>query len=193
VNPQIIFKSDKKKAPAKRKKKRDLKFLREFFKIVAVVCIAAVVFYRFILPSVSPTKNLTGNQSALAMCEWELAAWKSYEANQRAFDFHKLSDDQKRRIIMNGLSQDFLIKTNFIWGNDANREIVIVCMREFDNVPVPAPWNALYRNPAHAVGYSDGTRGLISPEQFSNLFTYGMVSLWSLATNSDSHFKIFKQ
>jgi hypothetical protein len=169
-----------------------MKVLRELFKIVAVFFIAAVVFYRFVLPALVPTQNLTGNQSALAMCEWEMTAWRSYEANRPTFDFYRLSDDQKRRIIMFGLNQDFLIKTNFVWGNAANREIVIVCEREFDNVPTPAPWNLFHRNPAHAVGYSDGTRGLISPEQFDNLFLYGLVPLWSLATNSDSNFKIFK-
>ena len=35
--------------------------------------------------------------------------------------------------------------------------------------------------------------GLISPEQFDSLFLYDFASLWSLATNTDSNFKIFKQ
>ena len=170
-----------------------MKVLQEVFKIVVVVYIAAFVFFRFVLPALAPTEKLTGNRSALAMCGWELTAWKSYQANRPGFDFHRLSDDEKRRVIMFGLNEDFLIKANFAWGNAANREIVIVCTREYDNVPVPAPWNLLYRNPAHAVGYSDGTTGLISPAQFDNLFLYGFVSLWRLATNSDSNFKIFKQ
>jgi hypothetical protein len=167
--------------------------LRETIKIAAVFSITGLVFYRFVLPALAPTKNLTGNRSALAMCDWEMTAWKSYEPNRPRFDFYKLSDDQKRRIIMFGLDQDFLVRTNFAWGDAANREIVIVCARVYDNVPVPAPWTVFYRNPAHAVGYSDGTRGLISTEEFNNLFSYGLVPLWTLATNSDSHFKIFKQ
>lgn len=167
--------------------------LREMIKIVAVFSIAALVFYRFVLPALAPTKNLTGNRSALAMCNWEMTAWKSYQAGRPRFDFYRLSDDQKRRIIMFGLDQDFLVRTNFAWGDAGNREIVIVCARVYDNVPVPAPWTVFYRNPAHAVGYSDGTRGLISTEEFNNLFSYGLVPLWNLATNSDSHFKIFKQ
>jgi hypothetical protein len=122
-----------------------------------------------------------------------LTAWKSYEANRPDFDFYKLSDDEKRRIIMFGLNEDFLIRTNFAWTDAAGREIVIVSAREFDNVPTPAPWNLFHRNPAHAAGYSDGTRGLISPEEFNNLFLPDFASLWSLATNSSSNFKIFKQ
>jgi len=169
------------------------KSLREIMKIVAVAAIAAAVFYRLVLPAIAPSKNLTGNRAALAMCGWELTAWKSYQPNRPEFDFHKLSNDEKRRVIMFGLNQDFLIRTNFVWGTPTNREIVIVCQREYDNVPLPAPWNLLYRNPAHAVGYSDGTRGLISPEEYQNLFLYGFVSLWSLATNDNSNFKIFKQ
>ncbi len=163
--------------------------LRELIKIAAVLAIAAVVFYHYVL---LPVKNLTGNQTMLAMCDWELTAWKSYQANRPGFNFNQLSDDEKRRVIMFGLNEDFLIRTNFLWGTATNREIVIVCPWQFDNVPTPAPWNLFHRNPAHVVGYSDGTTGLVSPEQFNNLFLYGFASLWSLATNADSNFKIFK-
>ncbi len=174
-------------------KKRPKKSLRAMIKIAAVVTIATVIFFEYVVPTLAPTKKLTGNQSMLAMCDWELTAWKSYQANRPGFDFHKLSDDEKRRVIMFGLNDDFLIKTNFPWGDAARREVVIVCAKEFDNVPAPAPWNLFHHNPAHAVGYSDGTTGLISPEQFDNLFFYSFTSLWNLATNSDSSFKIFKQ
>ncbi len=91
------------------------------------------------------------------------------------------------------MNQDFLIRTNFLWSAATNREIVIVCQRRYDNVPTPAPWNLFHNTPAHAVGYSDGTTGLISPEEFDSLFIYGFTSLWSLATNADANFKIFKQ
>ena len=168
-----------------------MKVLRETFKIIVVFAIATVVFYHFVLPALVPTENLTGNQSMLALCDWELTAWKSYQANSPNFDFYKLSDDEKRRIIMFGLNEDFLIRTNFAWTDAAGREIVIVSAREFDNVPTPAPWNLFHRNPAHAVGYSDGTRGLISPAEFDGQNPYGFASLWSLAT--DSNFEIFKQ
>ena len=92
---------------------------------------------------------------------------------------------------MYGLGQDFSIRTNFIWGSTPTRQIVIVSARVYDNVPVPAPWNIFYRNAAHAVGYSDGTTGLISEAEFDSLNSFGLASLWSLATNPE--FKIFKQ
>jgi len=166
---------------------------RSLFRLAALFVMAGLVYYKFVLPALAPTEKLTGNQSVLATCDWEMTAWKSYQADRPTFNFHQLSDDEKRRVIMFGLSEDFLIRTNFTWGGAASRETVIVSAREFDNVPTPAPWNLFHRNPAHVVGYSDGTTGLISPGQYDNLFLYGFAPLWSLATNADSNFKIFKQ
>jgi len=164
---------------------------RPVLRAVAILFIAVVFYFHFVLPALAPTEKLTGNRATLAMCRWELAAWKSYETNSSVFDFQKLTDDQKRRVIMFGLNQDFSIRTYFVWSNAPNRKIVIVSAREFDNVPAPAPWNLFHRNPAHAVGYSDGTTGLISREQFDSLDLFGYSSLWSLATNPN--FKVFKQ
>jgi hypothetical protein len=36
-------------------------------------------------------------------------------------------------------------------------------------VPQPCLWNLFRQNPAHAVGYSDGSAGLISPEEYAAL------------------------
>ncbi len=165
-------------------------FFRELIKIVAVLGIAAAVFYRYV---VEPDEKPSGNAAMLAMCGWELSAWKGYQANRPRFDFHELSADQKRRVIIYGLNEDLMIRTNFLWSAATNREIVILCQRLYDNVPTPAPWNLFHNTPAHAVGYSDGTTGLISPAEFDSLFIYGLTSLWSLATNADANFKIFKQ
>jgi len=164
--------------------------LRELIKIVAVLGIAAVGFQYYVL---APAEHPSGNRAMQAMCNWELTAWESYQGKRPGFNFHGLSDDQKRRVIMFGLNDDFMIRTNFLWGTATNREMVIVCNRQYDNVPTPAPWNLFHHRPAHAVGYSDRTTGFISPAEFDSLFIYGFVPLWSLATNADSNFKIFKQ
>jgi hypothetical protein len=165
-------------------------WLRELVKILAVLGVAAAVLYYYVLV---PEERPTGNRAALAMCGWELSTWQSYQANRPGFDFHQLTDDQKRRVIIYGMNQDFLIRTNFLWSAATNREIVIVCQRRYDNVPTPAPWNLFHNTPAHAVGYSDGTTALISPAEFDSLFIYGLTSVWGLATNADASFKIFKQ
>ncbi len=151
-----------------------------------IVFLAAKLF----LPTLATTGKLRGNEFALFQCRWELANWKN--ANTNGFNFEKLSKEDKRRaIILLGLNMDAWTKTNFIWAkSETDREIVIVCRKEFDNVPRPAWWNFYHKNPANAVGYSDGTAGLISPEQFTNLNLTGFVSLSNLATNSE--FNIFK-
>jgi hypothetical protein len=164
---------------------------RAAIKFVAIVFIAVVVYFRFVLPALAPTENLAGNQVTLAMCRWELATWKMYQTNSPVFDFQKLTDDQKRRVIMYGLNQDFSIQPYFVWNDAAHRKIVILSGRLYDNVPTPALWNWFHRNPAHAVGYSDGSTGLISPEHFDRVKSDGYASLWNLTTNPD--FKIFKQ
>ena len=168
-----------------------MRALRETIKIIAIICVAVAGFYYFILPALAPTQKLAGNQATLAMCRWELTTWRAYQPNSPVFNFHRLTDDQKRRVIMFGLNQDFSIRTNFVWSDAASRNIVIVSARVYDNVPVAAPWNMFWRNPAHAVGYSDGTTGLISQEEFESLNLLGFASLWSLANSPN--FKIFKQ
>ena len=116
--------------------------------------------------------------------------WKNAGTNSAKFDFYKLSNEDKQRVIFLGYNPGFLIKTNFVWSNVSNREIVIICENEFDNAS-KSPWTFFLKYPAHAVGYSDGTVDLISPEQFTNLNLNGFVSLQNLATNSE--FGIFKQ
>jgi hypothetical protein len=168
-----------------------MRAVRKAIRMIVIICFAVAVYHYIVLPAAAPNKKLTGNQVTLAMCRWELATWRDYQTNSPVFDFSQLTDDQKRRVIMFGLSQDFSIRTNFIWDVPPARKIVIVSSRVYDNVPVPPPWNLFWRNAAHAVGYSDGTTGLISEEEFDHLNLFGLASLWSLANNPD--FKIFKQ
>jgi hypothetical protein len=88
------------------------------------------------------------------------------------------------------LDLNLLVKTNFVWTSDnSNREIIAVCPILFSNVPQPILLNLYHKNPAHAVGYSDGTTGLISPKQFASLNLNNFVSAADLATNSE--FNIF--
>jgi hypothetical protein len=106
------------------------------------------------------------------------------------FEFSKLSNEERHRALCLAIHLDLLVKTNFVWSGTSNRLIVAICPREFDNVPEPILLNLYHKNPAHAVGYSDGTVGLISPTEFTNLNLNGFVSAASLATNSE--FNIFK-
>jgi hypothetical protein len=81
--------------------------------------------------------------------------------------------------------KDFLVRPNFASTN-TSRTVVIVCEKSFDNVPQPTLWNFYRKNPAHAIGYSDGSTGLISPAEFAALDLTGFVSLSNLATNNSA-------
>jgi hypothetical protein len=159
-------------------------------RFIVMLAIAFGIWLLAMLALPASSGKLRGNAFALLYCRLELRDWKS--ANTNGFNFEQLSKEDKRRaIVLLGLNMDAWTKTNFIWAkSETDREIVIVCRKEFNNVPRPAWWNFYHKNPAHAVGYSDGTAELISPEAFTNLNLSGFISLSNLATNSELN--IFK-
>jgi hypothetical protein len=131
-----------------------------------------------------------GNRLALEDCRFYLTAASSIRENSSVFEFSKLSNEERHRALILSIYLNLLVKTNFIWATDnSNREIVAVCPTLFSNVPEPILLNFYHKNFAHAVGYSDGTTGLISPKEFANLNLSNFVSAADLATNSE--FNIF--
>jgi len=160
-------------------------FIRGLFGVFVII---SLIFVFLLRPRSGPGP---ANEWALNHCRWTIESWKSASTNSPNFNFFGLSQDNKQlSAIVVGFDLDSLIKTNFVWGSVSNREIVIVCRKEFSDVHKPGFWNSFFPNPAHAVAYSDGTTELISPEQFANLKLDGFVSLSYLATNSEFH--IFK-
>ena len=166
-----------------------MKVLKRILKAVLCFASAFIIFLFFYLPTLTSSGKLRGNQFALQRCESQIKIWKTAGLSSATFDFHKLSDEDKRRVVFTGFNPTFSMKTNFVWGSASNREIVIVCESKFDNVP-KSPWTFFLKYSAHAVGYSDGTTGLISLTEFTNLNLIGFASLSNLATNSE--FNIFK-
>jgi hypothetical protein len=155
--------------------------------VLAVALFAGVVL--------TMTTNCGGNSYALTACqEFVITAQVASNSNTNSFVTANKIDDETlytlSREHWGTTGSDFLIKTNFFVTNSTNREIIIVSTIEFANVPQPAIWNLYRKNPAHAVGYSDGTSGLISPFEFSNLNLNGFASISSLMTNSG--FNAFK-
>jgi len=78
---------------------------------------------------------------------------------------------------------DFFVRTNLAIPSNG-RAVVIICEKPFDNVPQPTIWNFYRKNPAHAAGYSDGSKGLISPAEFALLDLAEFVLLSSVPTNN---------
>jgi len=173
-----------------------MKVKRKILTGIGIIFIIAVIA-ALALPILNTRTNCGGNSYALSACDsFVVAAEITAQGNHSQFEIGKIGKIEGQSLStlagnhwgMNGA--DFFIRTNFISGSNSNREIVVICQRQFGNVPQPTIRNFYRQNPAHAVGYSDGAIGLISPEQFTNLNLNGFVSLSDLATNSK--FNIFK-
>ena len=78
---------------------------------------------------------------------------------------------------------DFLVRTNF--NIPEPKLIVIACNTEFETTWLTI-WHFFRRNPAHAVGYSDGTTGFIPSEQYVRLDRTGLVPLSVLVAKRES-------
>jgi hypothetical protein len=164
--------------------------METFSKILKFVVLGFViiVFILIVLEIFSPiSHNAIGNQWTLIECREYLNAVSVDKTNSPNFNFSNLSDEDKTQAFHIAGYFNFWIKTNFVWGTSSNREIVIVCQKQFDNVHKQGFWNSFQRNPAHATGYSDGSIGLISSEQFTNLNLNGFVAI-----NTNYEFKISK-
>jgi hypothetical protein len=106
---------------------------------------------------------------------------KRFSSDYQTGDFLRLlisADDLAKR------GENYLIRTNCSTA-ESNRAIVIVCEKSFDYDEVNRSfWNLFKRNHAHAVGYSDGKVGLISPTEFTKLDLRGFTDLSQMATNA---------
>jgi hypothetical protein len=159
--------------------------VRPSIAVMTLIVIGLIFFGTVIIPLSSRSHEMQGNYSALYDCKNTLRIWKNAEPNSPRFDFSKLSQHDAEFILIWADGLDVWAKTNFIWQVDkTKREIVLVYGIQFDNVP-KSSWIFFLKNPAHAVGYSDGTIGLISLVEFTNLNLNGFVSLQNLTTNSE--------
>lgn len=128
------------------------------------------------------TSNCGGNSAALNVCSRflltvNLAVEDSGQAslsitNIPAADRPSLARDARNHWISNAR---FLVTTASIKiAPDAGKRILIVCNTPYSNVPQ----RRFVRAPAtHAVGYSDGTTGLISLAEFEKLDRSSFVPL----------------
>ena len=145
----------------------------------------AALLLATVLPALAPPSNCGGNSHSLSVCrQYALAARLLELDGKNEFRFDDLEETDRMWVAKLAKSsrtegKDFLVSTNFAIPQ-TGRVLVIVCEQAFDNVPQPAIWNLYRRNPAHAVGYSDGNCGLISPVEYAALDLTGFVSLRTL-------------
>ena len=157
--------------------------------IAGLLALATVATGALVLPALAPPSNCGGNSAALSACrKYGMTIRVAAANNNGEFEVSKLSDsDQKDmlEITANHWIRDatFLIKGSKFKTETDRKHVVAVWNRSYDNVPQPAIWNGWKRTPAHAVTYSDGSGGLISPIEFADLDLSGFVDTRKFAAD----------
>jgi hypothetical protein len=147
---------------------------------------AAIVFVAagLILPTMSRS-NCGGNTAALAACNGYITVLQLWEADHEGQMFsYDQADEVTRRHLGRLPGASWIRSARLMARLDdvsvdaaADRQIIMVCDHPYDNVPQ----KLFGRSPmAHAVAYSTGETGFISPEQFARLDLGGFVDLQTL-------------
>jgi hypothetical protein len=162
-------------------------------KKVVITCslaVCAAMVLGCVLPALAPPSRCGGNSAALNKCRnYGLVVRMQAEESGGSFDPSALSDwahtDMKHladnRWIGNAT---ILVRKARLKPQQGSKTIIAVCDMAFDNVPQPTIWNLYRRTPAHAVTYSDGSAGLISPVEFGRLDLSGFAPAQDLVIAS---------
>ena len=143
------------------------------------------------VPILAPATNCGGNAAALAVCKKYAVLAVLAEINGKAvFKFSEIAQ-YNRTDLASWSTNSWLggaglfVRTNFSLPKEG-RVLVVVCRKQFDNVPQPTVWNFYRKNPAHAAGYSDGSAELISPTEYAALDLSEFDLLSVIVTNQNS-------
>jgi hypothetical protein len=155
------------------------------------ICTALVlvVLVGLLLPLMS-SSNCGGNSAALNACGMYLVVVKGWHAEHPHGLFHFDELDLEARDTLTDLPGASWVRSAKFWAklddvkidSAGPKQVVIVCDKPFNNVPQHVLWNAPM---THAVGYSTGEAGLISPAEFSQLNLNGFVDLQVMRKKSD--------
>jgi hypothetical protein len=140
---------------------------------------------------VMKSSNCGGNSAALAACNGYVSILRSWGAENNGQRFYYSLADSKMRDELKDLpgaswirSGRLLIKVEDVCVDPmAKKRVIMVCDRAYDNVPERFFGTAPM---AHAVAYSTGETGLISPEEFARLDLSGFIDLRRLAKTMNS-------
>ena len=111
--------------------------------------------------------------------------------NHGVFDLDKLSGPEKAELASETTNRwianaGFFVRKGTLDLEKYPKALLIVCDTLYDNVPQPTFWNGHKRNPAYAVGYADGSTGLISSSQFRALDRSGFLNAADFFTHTSS-------
>lgn len=135
---------------------------------------ALFVAYSLILSAWSPPSNCGGNSAALAEVSQiaMVARIGAVTSSNDSFSFAVASGEQREQLAMLSRSHwsdssRILVSLQPIRADVGEQcRVIVACDTPYRNVP--QSWFGL-APPAHAVAYSDGTSGLISPDEFAAL------------------------
>jgi len=162
-----------------------------FDKIIIVLgLVTAFVLIGVFLPFTHPS-NCGGNSAALAVCKESVLTLRVVSEDKgEKFNLYGLSPSDTAELVRYAndhwiSGSRIFVRTNIILNSNPT-QIVVVCDHAYDNVPQPTIWNGYRKHPAHAVAYSDGSTGLITPKQFKELDLSGFVDASKLQTNASA-------
>jgi hypothetical protein len=161
-----------------------------FDKITIVLALGMVVALIGLYPLTTRT-NCGGNSAALVVCQnCGAVLLMAGDGKGEKFNINKLSASDSAQIAQFAnshwiLGSKIFLRTNIVL-NSNPKQILIVCDHAYDNVPQPTIWNGYRKNRAHAVAYSDGSTGLLTPKQFKELDLSRFVDASQLKTNASA-------
>ncbi len=137
-----------------------------------LIFLGLVILAAMLLPGLGRPSNCGGNSAALSSCQ----IFGMQLRLEMPKSCREMSSDSWRSRVAEipshwlGSADFYLRNDDTALGPEAPRLPLLVCDRAFRNVPQASWWN-LWREapPSHAVTWSDGSTGLISPEAFAAL------------------------
>lgn len=154
---------------------------RRFLRAAALIG-ALAVCATALLPRLARPSNCGGNSAALAACKGYITVLRLWAADHDAQMFrHDHADQETRQHLARLPGASWIHSARLLARLDdvrvdsaAERRIIMVCDRAYDNVPQ----RFFGRSPlAHAVAYTTGETGLISPEEFARLDLSGFTDM----------------
>lgn len=146
--------------------------------------VCAFVLLGMLVPLVGTHSNCGGNSAAQAQCGL-IAIRAKLEASEGAFQpqhWSQYGRDEVARLSLKHWTPKatYYVRTN-LTTRAADKTVVAVCDTQYENVPQPTIWNLYRKNPAHAVAYLDGSKGLLTLGEFSKLDLANFTDVATLA------------
>lgn len=163
------------------------------FVVIATVTLSAILVLLSFTP-MARTSNCGGNSSALHRVHSlkSFAASSNFERGDESFRFSELSQAELDHLAALGGSPwnreaKFYVASGKISFSETTRRIIAVCDTPYSNVPEHRMGMWRWWAPlTHAVAYSDGNTGLITPEEYAGINKADLIDVASILARKPS-------